>query len=197
MQAPSASGQRQLHSKNPDNPGRGHLHREELPPRCGPLKAAWWPERGLALSWTGSAIVQKVMILVGHPEVLEEPWFATGRQRAQHADLLDAHVGSWIGVRTRAEVLTAFEEAGAAVAPVYKPSELLDDPQVRAMELVTSVPDEDLGTMRMQNVPWRMAATPGRIRSTGRNLGADTDAILAELGITPDRVAELRGRGIV
>ena len=151
----------------------------------------------LAVSTSADRIAQKVMILVGHPEVLEEPWFATGRQRAQHADLLDAHVGSWIGERTRTEVLTAFEEAGAAVAPVYKPSELLDDPQVRAMELVTSVPDKDLGTMRMQNVPWRMAATPGRIRSTGRNLGEDTDSILAELGITPDRVAELRDRGIV
>ena len=104
------------------------------------------------------------MRLVGHPEVIDEPWFAHGRTRAQHADLLDGYVGEWIGARTREEVIAAFEEAGAAVAPVYKPSELLDDPQVKALELVTTVEDEDLGPVRMQNVMWRMGRTPGRIR---------------------------------
>ena len=40
--------------------------------------------------------------------------------------------------------------------------------------------------------------TPGEIRHTGREKGADTDAILCgELGMTPERVAELRERGVV
>jgi crotonobetainyl-CoA:carnitine CoA-transferase CaiB-like acyl-CoA transferase len=134
---------------------------------------------------------------VGHPEVVDEPWFATGRQRAQHADLLDAYVGDWIGQRSRDEVLKAFDEAGAAVAPVYKPSELLDDPQVRALDLITSVDDPDLGTMRMQNVMWRMGRTPGRIRSTGRALGADTaEVLVGELGVSPDELEALRSRGV-
>ena len=49
--------------------------------------------------------------------------------------------------------------------------------------------------MRMQNVPFRLSATPGAIRFTGRSLGADTDAILGdELGLD---LADLRERGIV
>ena len=118
----------------------------------------------LAISTSANPIAERVMRLVGHPEVIDEPWFAHGRTRAQHADLLDGYVGEWIGARTREEVIAAFEEAGAAVAPVYKPSELLDDPQVKALELVTTVQDEDLGPVRMQNVMWRMGRTPGRIR---------------------------------
>jgi hypothetical protein len=86
-------------------------------------------------------------------------------------DLLDEYVGEWIGKHTRDEVAAAFEEAGAAVAPVYKPSELLEDPQVRALETVTTVEDPDLGPIRMQNVLWRMSRTPGPVRWTGR---ADT-----------------------
>ncbi|MBQ1038752.1 CoA transferase [Micromonospora sp. C81] len=152
----------------------------------------------VAISTSADSIARRVLTLVGHPEVIDEPWFATGRQRAQHADLLDGYVGEWIGARTRDEVLRAFEEAGAAVAPVYKPSELLDDPQVRALELVTTVDDPDLGPVRMQNVLWRMSRTPGRIRFTGRALGADTDAVLGdELGLSAEEMAALRERDVL
>jgi hypothetical protein len=49
--------------------------------------------------------------------------------------------------------------------------------------------------VRMQNVLYRMAETPGSIRFTGRPLGADTDAILGdELGLD---LTALRERGVV
>lgn len=151
----------------------------------------------LAISTSANSIAERVLRLVGHPEVLDEPWFATGRQRAAHADLLDDYVGGWIGERTRDEVIAAFEDAGAAVAPVYKPSELLDDPQVTAIEMVTTVDDEDLGPVRMQNVMWRMGESPGSIRHTGRAHGADTDEILAESGYSAEEIARLREVGAV
>lgn len=152
----------------------------------------------LAISTSANTIAERVLRLVGHPEVIEEPWFRHGRSRAEHADLLDGFVGEWIAARDRDEVMKAFEAAGAAVAPVYKPSELLDDPQVQALELVTTVPDDDLGPIRMQNVMWRMARTPGSIRSTGRALGADTDEILEnELGVSASEVQALKDRGVV
>ncbi len=152
----------------------------------------------LAISTSANTIAERVLRLVGHPEVVDEPWFAHGRSRAQHADVLDAYVGEWIAARDRDQVMAAFDAAGAAVAPVYKPSELLDDPQVQALELITSVPDDDLGPIRMQNVMWRMGRTPGRIRSTGRALGADSDTILQdEAGLSSEDVEKLRARGVV
>ncbi|MEQ4299991.1 CoA transferase [Plantactinospora sp. B6F1] len=152
----------------------------------------------VAISTSADTIAARVLRLVGHPEVVDEPWFGTGRQRAQHADLLDGYVGQWIGQRSRDEVLRAFEEAGAAVAPVYRPSELLDDPQVNALDLITTVDDPDLGPIRMQNVLWRMGRTPGRIRFTGRGLGQDTERILGdELGLGAEEIAGLRERGVI
>jgi crotonobetainyl-CoA:carnitine CoA-transferase CaiB-like acyl-CoA transferase len=152
----------------------------------------------VAISTSADTIAERVLRLVGHPEVIDEPWFATGRQRAAHADELDTYVGDWIGARTRDEVMRRFEEAGAAVAPVYRPSELLEDPQVQAVEMITSVQDPELGPMRMQNVMWRMGATPGRIRTTGRPPGADTDSVLTgELGLSEEDVRDLRDKGII
>ncbi|WP_431935488.1 CaiB/BaiF CoA transferase family protein [Micromonospora sp. RP3T] len=152
----------------------------------------------VAISTSANSIAERVLTLVGHAEVISEEWFATGAGRARHADLLDGYVADWIGARTRAEVIESFTAAGAAVAPVYAPDELLADPQVRALDMITQVPDPDLGQIRMQNVLFRMSATPGEIRFTGRGVGADTDEVLGdELGIGAERLAELRDRGVL
>jgi crotonobetainyl-CoA:carnitine CoA-transferase CaiB-like acyl-CoA transferase len=152
----------------------------------------------VAISTSANSIAERVMRLVGHPEVISEPWFATGKGRAEHGDLLDSHVAEWIAQRTRDEVIDAFEAADAAIAPVYDVAELMDDPHVQARDMITTVDDPDLGPVRMQNVLFRMSRTPGAIRFTGRAIGADTDEILTgELGIAADRVSALRKRGIV
>lgn len=152
----------------------------------------------VAVSTSADRIAERVMRLVGHEEVIDEPWFATGGQRAKHADLLDEYVGGWIGEHTRQEVIDIFEEAGAAVAPIYSPDELLDDPQVQALDMLPEVPDEDLGALRMHNVLFRLSETPGGIRWTGRELGADTEEILiGELGVDPHVYTDLKERGLV
>jgi crotonobetainyl-CoA:carnitine CoA-transferase CaiB-like acyl-CoA transferase len=153
--------------------------------------------RWLAISTSANSIAERVMRLVGHPEVIDEPWFATGSERARHADLLDGMVGEWIGARDCATVIEAFEAAEAALAPVYDVDQLMADPQVLHRGTFPTVEDPDLGPMRMQNVLFRMGETPGRIRFTGRPLGADTEDVLAEIGIEDDDLVALRKRGVV
>ncbi len=151
----------------------------------------------VAISTSAQAIAERVMRLVGHPEVLDEPWFASGTTRAEHADELDEMVGGWIAARTREQVVDAFTDAGAAIAPIYDARDLVEDPHVRATGLLTHVPDESLGPVLQHNVMWRMSRTPGAIRFSGRSLGADTDAVLGELGLTDEELADLRDRGVV
>ena len=154
--------------------------------------------RWLAISTSATSIAERVMRLVGHPEVLDEEWFSSASGRAEHVDLLDGHVAAWIGERTEAEVTAAFDEARAAVAPVYTAADLVADPQVRALDMITTVDDTDLGPMKMQNVLFRMSATPGSIRSTGPGtIGADTDAVLGGIGISEDTLTALRHRGVI
>ncbi|MFZ1996141.1 MAG: CoA transferase [Solirubrobacteraceae bacterium] len=149
----------------------------------------------VAVSTSANSVAERVLRLVGRPELIEEPWFSTGSGRAEHVELLDEIVSAWVGARTRDDVITAFSQAGAAIAPVYDVADLMADPQIVARDAITEVDDPDLGPMKMQNLLFRMGATPGAIRFTGRSLGADTQAILGdELGLD---VADLRERGIV
>ena len=151
----------------------------------------------VAISTSAQSVAERVMRLVGHPEVIDAPWFRSGAERAEHADELDQMVGDWIGQRDQDEVIRAFEAAEAAVAPIYDVSDVMRDPQYAALESIISVPDEELGPVKMQNVLFRMMGTPGRVRWAGRKLGQDTQAVLGEIGIPTERVLDLRVRGVV
>jgi crotonobetainyl-CoA:carnitine CoA-transferase CaiB-like acyl-CoA transferase len=151
----------------------------------------------VAISTSAQSIAERVMELVGHPEVIKEPWFQSGAERAKHADELDEMVGSWIKQRTVAEVVDAFEKANAAIAPIYDISDVFQDPQYLALDTITTVEDPELGPVRMQNVLYRMSETPGEIKWTGRPKGADNDAVFTELGLTDEQVAGLREHGII
>lgn len=178
----------------------------ELQPRTGNRSSSNAPRNSyrtsdghwVALSTSATPIAERVVRLIGRGDLVEEEWFSSARGRADHVDLLDGAVAEWVADRTRAEVLEAFERADAAVAPVYTSADLIDDPQVRALEMLTTVDDDDLGPLLVPNVLFRMSATPGSIRWTGPSrIGVDSDDVLAQLGVEPSAVEDLRDRGVV
>ena len=154
--------------------------------------------RWVAISTSAQAIAERVMHLVGRPDLIEQPWFRSGPERAKHADLLDGVVGGWIGERSFDNVIRAFEEAGAAVAPIYDIAQVCDDPQYQALQSITTVEDATLGPIRMQNLMFRMSETPGRVRHPGPRLGQHTDDVLREvLGLSDERLRALHAAGVI
>ncbi|MEU4420734.1 CoA transferase [Actinoplanes sp. NPDC024001] len=153
--------------------------------------------RWVAVSTSAQAIAERVMHLVGRPELVDEPWFATGAGRAGHADVLDEALSTWIGERDLATVTAEFEKAQAAIAPVYDIADVFADPQFTARDSVTTAHDPVLGPVRMPGPLYRLSRTPGEIRWTGRPRGADTDDVLAELGYDAGERAALRAEGAV
>jgi crotonobetainyl-CoA:carnitine CoA-transferase CaiB-like acyl-CoA transferase len=153
--------------------------------------------RWVAVSTSAQSIAERVMRLVGRPELTQEPWFTSGGERAKHADVLDEAVASWVARHDRDEVVRAFEEAHAAVAPIYDVRDVVADPQFQALGSLVRVTDPELGSVLMQNVLFRLSETPGRIHSTGPALGQHTEEVLAEIGVDAAQLAELRRRGAV
>ena len=155
-------------------------------------------DRWVAVSASATSVAERVMTLVGHPEIITEPWFPAAGERAKRADQLDDYVGTWIRARRLDEVIEAFTGVGAAIAPVYDVEQLLSDPHVVARESVVTCDDDDLGPVRMQNVFFRMSATPGSVRSTGRRLGQDNDAVYRNLaGLSSEDLVALRQQGVI
>ena len=152
----------------------------------------------VAVSTSSQSIAERVMKLIGWPEVTKEPWFASAAGRVQHVDALDARLADWIAQRSMDEVVRAFEEAEAAVAPIYDVADIFRDPQYKALGTIAEVPDPQLEMLRMQNVMFRLSRDAGSIRSTGKPLGADNESLFVEdLGLTPAELAALREKGVV
>ncbi|WP_027931216.1 CaiB/BaiF CoA transferase family protein [Amycolatopsis thermoflava] len=151
----------------------------------------------VAVSTSAQSIAERVMRLVGRPDLIDEPWFASGAERAKHADELDEAVGAWIARHTRDEVVAEFEAAQAAVAPIYDAADIVEDPQFRALGTIHEIEDPELGPTLMQGPIFRLSGHDGVIAHAGRAHGADTDEVLGELGFAPSEVARMREEGAV
>jgi crotonobetainyl-CoA:carnitine CoA-transferase CaiB-like acyl-CoA transferase len=151
----------------------------------------------VAVSSSATSVAERVMRLVGRPDLTEREWFSTGAGRAAHVDEIDDAVAGWVASRTQDEVLAAFETAEAAVAPVYDASDIVADPQLEAIGAIRDLDDDELGPIRMTNVVSRLSDTPGGIEWAGGPHGRDTEAVLGELGVSPEELARLRDEGVV
>jgi len=149
----------------------------------------------VAVSTSADTVAARVMRLVGHGEVIDEPWFGNQAERARRAELLDGMVGGWIARRDLDDVMREFESAGAAVAPIYDIRQIVADPQYQALGTFLRLSDEDLGSVLVQNVIARLGATPGKVRWPGRRLGQDNQAVFGRLGVGPAELARLHARG--
>jgi formyl-CoA transferase len=152
--------------------------------------------RWLGLSASSQSIAERVMRLVGRPDLAEQPWFRNHAGRVAHQDELDAIIGAWIGERGGDEVIRAFEQFEAAIAPIYSIADIFLDPQYQARETITTVDDSRLGPTKIQNVVPRLSETPGRIDHLGPELGAhNRDVFVGELGYAESDLAAWKEAG--
>ncbi len=127
----------------------------------------------VAVSTSAESVAHRLLGLLG---VGDQERFSTFEGRTAHRDELDLLVGDWIAARPSDEVLAEFEAVEAAIAPVYTMADLLADDHVLEREAIVEVDG-----VHMQGPVARLSRTPGRVRHAGRPLGADTDAVLADL----------------
>lgn len=127
----------------------------------------------VAVSTSAESVARRVLDLIGHGD---DERLHSFEGRVEHRVALDGWMADWIAERTAEEVIAAFEEAHAACAPVYDMADLAVDPHIAAREAIV-----DIDGTPMQGLIAKLSETPGRIRWSGRPLGADQTEVLAEL----------------
>jgi crotonobetainyl-CoA:carnitine CoA-transferase CaiB-like acyl-CoA transferase len=125
--------------------------------------------------------------LIGHPELGEDPRFATHHARGEHEDQLDEMISAWAREHTAEELDHLVNEAGVVCAPVYDASDVYADPYFRERGLLQEYDDEVHGTITGPGVIPKLTGTPGRVRHPARwTVGADTEDVLEELDADRD-----------
>jgi crotonobetainyl-CoA:carnitine CoA-transferase CaiB-like acyl-CoA transferase len=153
--------------------------------------------RWIAISASAQSIANRLMRMVGAPEYVDEPWFASHVGRLDHIDELDDVVGRWIGERTTDEVMAESERFEVAAAPIYNIEDIAKDEQYLARETFTRMMDGLDRSIAVQNVVPLLSETPGRHRWLGPALGAHNAEVFRELGCSPSELAELERDGVI
>jgi crotonobetainyl-CoA:carnitine CoA-transferase CaiB-like acyl-CoA transferase len=153
--------------------------------------------RWVCLSASTQAMTERVFRVIGRADLIDNPRYRTNAERVQHAAELDAIIGEFIGRMTLAENLDFFDRAEVTVGPIYDIAQIIEDPHVRAREMVAAYPDPDMGSVPMHCVVPRLSGTPGAIRRAAPELGEHNAEILGALGLSAEELARLAAAGII
>jgi len=150
------------------------------------------------LAANNDVIFRRLAGVLGRPEWADDERYATQLARGRRVDEMDAMVEAWTLQHDALEIVEAMNGDGVPVAKVYTIADIFADPHFAARGMLQKVPHPRLGDVVLPGIVPKLSDTPGEIREPGHLVGEDTDAVLENgLGLTSERIAELRRSGVV
>jgi len=134
---------------------------------------------------------QRLVRVLGAPEWLEDPRFASNTERMKNlvalVEVMTPRIKEW----KLAELLAALEAAGVPCGPINSIADLAADPQALAREMVVELEHPRAGRTRALGLPIKLSATPGGVLRPAPMFGQHTREVLAEFGFGPAEIDAL------
>jgi formyl-CoA transferase len=140
---------------------------------------------------------QRLAVLVGRPELADDPRFATTRARVLRRAEVDGLLRDWAAERTAECAMRALDDAGIPAAPIRSYAETARDPWVAERDLLQAVEQPGGSIVPITGPAAKLSRTPTRVRSAAPALGDHTDEILDELGVSVEARRRLREQKVI
>lgn len=143
-------------------------------------------------------VFRRLAAAMGRPELADDERYRTHTARGAHQGELDDLIADWTGSLTADQVEALMREHGVPHGKIYRAPDMLADEHFKARDAIVRVAHKQFGDIAMQNTFPKLSDTPGEVRWAGPELGEHTDAVLGGLlGLTEDRLAQLREHGVI
>ncbi len=149
------------------------------------------------IAGNGDSIFKRLMKVIGREDLGTDPALADNAGRVARVAEIDDAIGLWTSERTVDAVLAALDQAGVPAGRIYTVADIAADPHYQARGMLASVQMDDGSTLAVPGIVPKLSLTPGQHRRNAPKLGQDSDAVLLELGLTPEQIQGLKDKGIV
>jgi formyl-CoA transferase len=167
-------------------------------PGIAPTNAYRCQGGGYALiAGNGDSIYKRLMAAIGRPDLGDDPELADNAGRVRRVEEIDAAIGAWTAQRSVAEVLAVLDAAHVPAGRIYTIADIASDPHYQARGMIMSATMDDGSALAVPGIVPKLSLTPGTQRRNAPALGQDTDAVLREIGLSPQQIRALKERGIV
>ena len=157
----------------------GNFHNAVAPSSIYPTRDGRW----IAIGANLNSIFKRFVAAIGRAELADDPRYRGNRERTERGAEIDELVAGWTRTVDAADAAAILARAGVPAGPVNSVADLVADPQVQARKVVRRLPD-DAGNRVATSAPvTRFRLRPTVSKHAARAVGADTDDVLAELGI--------------
>ena len=166
-------------------------------PGIAPSNAYPCADGWVLVAGNGDSIFKRLMQTIGRDDLGNAPDLANNAGRVARVQEIDAAIGAWTQPRSINDVLAQLGSARVPAGRVYTAKDICEDPHYRARDMILAQDTRDGYSVEVPGIVPKLSATPGTIRSSAPRLGDDTDAVLADMGLSSAQIAQLRTQGVI
>jgi formyl-CoA transferase len=177
---------------------------KEVPPQAGndhptgvPTSVYKTRDGHINIAASGQRLFARLADALGKSEWKTDPDFATGGARRKNRDKTNKAIEAVTVTRTSDEWVKLLNDAGVPTGPIYTIDQMFADPHIQQLGQVKQVHHKKLNELNVVGQAVSLSRTPSSMRLPAPDLGEHTEDALHGLGLTEERVAELKKRQVV
>mgnify|MGYP000966225257 FL=1 len=144
----------------------------------------------------GSKIWERFCDILGAPEWVTDDRYKDKPARSVNRDSLNAEINRRLATQDRSYWIERLNAGGVACGHINNLQEVFEEPQIQHLGMVHDVVSQHQGAQRLVGQPVQLERTPSTIARAAPRRGEHTEEILAELGLKPEQLADLKSKGV-
>ena len=133
----------------------------------------------------------------GRGDLLSDPAYKTNEDRVRARSALRPIVAEIVSRHRLTDLAKLFDRIDIPFAPVAKPGDLFDDPQLNARGRMLEIAFANGLRGKIPRLPIEIGSHDFALRRQAPAIGEHTAEVLAELGLAPSELEKLRQRGVI